>query len=299
MFENNVEHGIPDEKTPLHVSEFKRFRRVFFSRKLVIFGITIILLAVIIAVFAPFIAPYNPNRVDLSVRLAGPSIKHWLGTDSVGRDVLSRLIYGSRISLLVSVIAIIISSSIGMFLGLLAGYYEGLVNTVIMRIIDSLMSVPMLLLAITLAAVLGSGIVNIVIALGVAMVPTYARLMCGQALTIKQNEYVLAGHSIGASNLRIMLRHVFPNCLPPLIVMMTLQLGTAILTEAGLSFLGVGINPPTASWGNMVREGYNYLKQDWMLTLPPGIAIMLVVFSFNMVGDGLRDALDPRLRGTL
>jgi ABC-type dipeptide/oligopeptide/nickel transport system permease subunit len=168
-----------------------------------------------------------------------------------------------------------------------------------MRIIDALMTFPMILFALTLAAILGSGLLNIVLALGIVLISPYARLMCGQAITVKQNDYVFAARSIGAGSLWIMVRHVFPNCFPPLIVLMTMQLGTTILAEASLSFLGVGINPPGAAWGAMVNEGYRYLLMSPILSFAPGLAIMLVVFAFSMVGDGLRDALDPRLRGTL
>jgi ABC-type dipeptide/oligopeptide/nickel transport system permease subunit len=191
------------------------------------------------------------------------------------------------------------ASGAGMFFGLVAGYFGGWSYVIIMRVMDALMTIPMLLLALTIAAVLGSGLINVIIALGVALIPTYARLMCGQALSVKQNDYILAGHSMGASNTRIMFLHILPNCMPPLIVMMTMQLGMTILAEAGLSFLGIGLKPPTASWGGMVNDGYEYLLTAPILSFAPGFAIMLVVFAFNMVGDGLRDALDPRLKGIL
>ena len=251
------------------------------------------------AVFSPLIAPYNPYAQNLDNVMAKPSLAHWLGTDTVGRDTLSRIIYGSRTSLIVGVVALGLAAGIGMFLGLVAGYFGGITNLIIMRFIDTLMTIPMMLLALTIAAVLGGGLTNVIIALGIALIPTYARLMCGQAMAIKQNDYVTAARSIGAGNLRTMIRHVAPNCFPPLIVMMTMQIGITILAEAGLSFLGIGINPPGAAWGAMVSEGYRYLTTNPMLSFAPGLAIMLVVFAFNMIGDGLRDALDPRLRGTL
>jgi ABC-type dipeptide/oligopeptide/nickel transport system permease subunit len=186
-----------------------------------------------------------------------------------------------------------------MILGLVAGYFEGPVHAVIMRCIDALMSIPLIMLSLAIASVLGGGLFNIVVALGVAMVPAYARVMCAQALSVKQNDYITASRSMGASNLRTMLLRVAPNCFPPLLVIMTMQVGMAILAEAGLSFLGVGVYPPQAAWGGMVSEGYKYLNEAPMLSFAPGLAIILVVFSFNMVGDGLRDALDPRLRGIL
>jgi ABC-type dipeptide/oligopeptide/nickel transport system permease subunit len=186
-----------------------------------------------------------------------------------------------------------------MTLGLVAGYFGGLVHTIIMRFIDAMMAMPMILLALTIAALLGSGIRNIVIALGIAMIPPYARLMCAQTLTVKERDFVAFSRAIGASDRRTMLRHVAPNCFPPLIVLMTMMLGGSIMAEAGLSFLGVGIRPPGAAWGAMVSEGYRYLISSPILSIAPGVAIMLTVFAFNMVGDGLRDALDPRLRGTI
>ena len=191
------------------------------------------------------------------------------------------------------------SCVIGMSLGTIAGYYGGWVHTVIMRLVDALMSFPMIILALLVAAVLGGGIKNVIIALSVAMMQAYTRLMCGQVISVRENDYIQAERSIGSTNFRIMLRHIVPNCLPPLIVMVTMQLGIAILSEAGLSFLGIGITPPTPAWGSMVNDGREYLLTNPILSFTPGLAIMLVVFAFNMVGDGLRDALDPRLRGTL
>jgi peptide/nickel transport system permease protein len=282
-----------------HVGEFRRFRRTFLGRKIVIFGFVVILVLIIMAIFAPLLAPYGPYKIDLNQQLAQPSREHLLGTDAFGRDTLSRIIYGSRTSLLVGIVAVGIAASVGILLGLTAGYFGGISHAFIMRLMDSMMSFPMILLALVIAALLGGGLKNVIIALGVGLVPGYARLMCGQTLSVKQNDYIMAGRAMGASNLRIMFRHLLPNCFPPLIVMMTMMLGTAILAEAGLSFLGVGMAPPGAAWGSMVSDGYGYLLSNPILSFAPGIAIMFVVFAFNMVGDGLRDALDPRLRGTL
>ncbi len=282
-----------------HTNEFRRFLRVLFGRGLVIFGAVIILLAILTAIFAPYLAPYDPYEQNLAESLVKPSAHHLLGTDSLGRDTLSRLIFGSRNSLLVGLVALGIAASIGIIMGLFAGYLGGWVYNVIMRFIDSLMCFPMILLALVIAALLGGGIKNVMVALGVAMLPGYARLMCGQVLSVRENDYVLAANSEGASNLRIMFNHILPNCFPPLIVLMTMQIGAAILAEAGLSFLGVGIEPPAAAWGLMVNDGRYYLLSNPLLSFAPGMAIMLVVFAFNMVGDGLRDALDPRLRGML
>jgi len=186
-----------------------------------------------------------------------------------------------------------------MALGLLAGYFGGWVNTFIMRLMDALMTVPSIMLALAIGSALGGGLTNVMISLGISIIPTYARLMCAQVLTVKQQDYVMASEVIGGSDLRVMLTHVFPNCLSPLIVLITLNLGVAILAEAGLSFLGLGINPPGAAWGAMVSDGYLFLSTNPVLSFAPGFCVMLVVLAFNLVGDGLRDALDPRLRGTL
>lgn len=286
-------------EAPPRVSEFRRFCRVFLSRKVVMFGLIIIAGLILTAILAPFIAPYNPYDMDSHHQLSQPSREHLLGTDNIGRDTLSRIIYGSRVSLMVGFIAVGIAASIGMMLGLIAGYSGGITFAVIMRLMDAMMSFPMILLSLVIAAMLGGGLKNVMIAIGIGMIPGYARMMCGQTLSIRENDYVMAERAIGASSLRIMVYHIFPNCLPPLIVMMTMQLGMAILAEAGLSFLGIGMEPPGAAWGSMVSDGYRYLLRNPALSFSPGVAIMLVVFSFNMVGDGLRDALDPRLRGTL
>jgi peptide/nickel transport system permease protein len=281
------------------MSEFRRFTRVFFGRKVVIFGMVIIFLFIMVAIFAPWLAPYDPYQPDLDHVLVMPNSEHLLGTDAVGRDTLSRLIYGSRTSLLVGTSALCIGAIVGLTMGLVAGYFAGIANLIIMRIIDALMSFPMILFALAMAAFLGGGLTNVVIALGVGLIPLYARLMCGQVISIKENEYITASRSIGSSPLRLMLRHIIPNCLPPLIVMVTLMMGSTILAEAGLSFLGIGIEPPGAAWGSMINDGYQRIRSYPILSFAPGLAIMIVVFSFNMVGDGLRDALDPRLRGTL
>jgi peptide/nickel transport system permease protein len=285
-------------KSPHRISETRRFLRIFLGRGVVVFGLVFVLLFVILAVFGPWLAPYEPNTIT-SDRLQSPSWSHWLGTDDFGRDSLSRLIIGSRNSLMVGVVAVGIAAGIGIVAGMLAGYYGGIVNAVIMRIVDALMSFPMILLALLIAGLLGNGLSNVMIALGIAMIPVYARLMCGQVLQIRENDYVLAGRSMGSSNWRLMFRHILPNSFPPLIVLITMQIGSAVLAEAGLSYLGIGITPPDPSWGAMVYNGFKFIITNPLLSFIPGIAIMLIVFAFSMVGDGLRDALDPRLRGTL
>ena len=281
------------------ITEFQRFRRVFFGRKVVIFGFVIIVLLILTAIFAPLIAPYDPYEIDMANALQNPSTSHWLGTDEIGRDVLSRLIYGTRTSLMVGIVAVSVAVFIGVALGLISGYFGKWLDNVIMRFIDALMAIPGLVLALVFAAILGGGLKNIMIAVGVSMMPTYCRLMRGQVFSIKSADYILAAHSLGSNDIRIMVKHILPNCLPPLIVLMTVQLGMAILIEAGLSFIGIGIAPPGAAWGGMVNEGYAYLMMNPVLSFAPGLSIMVVVLAFNLVGDGLRDALDPRLRGIL
>ena len=280
-------------------SGWRRFIRVFFGRKIVLFGLIVVGLYILVAIFAPLLAPYDYTETNTSQVLVQPSGEHWLGTDTVGRDVFSRLIYGIRPTLIVGSVTILFAAACGTILGLVAGYFGGWIQTIIMRFIDALMGFPMLLLALVIAAVLGGGMRNIIIALGVALVAGFARVMCAQTMTIKENDYITAGRSLGFTNWRLMFSHIVPNAFPPMIILATMNIGMVILMEAGLSFLGIGIQQPDAAWGSMVAAGYNRLGSNPALSVAPGLAIMLIVFSLNMVGDGLRDALDPRLRGTL
>ncbi len=289
---------MPEEGLP-PIDEFRRFVRVLLSRSVVVFGTVVILATLFAATFSPIIAPYDPDAQGLDDVLQQPNSKHLLGSDSLGRDTLSRIIFGTRITLLVGVGTVIIAASLGTVIGLIAGYFGGWVFTIIMRFTDGVMAVPPLLLALVIAALLGTGVRGVMIAVSFALLPGYIRLICGQVLSVKENEYVMAARSIGVSGIGIMARHILPNCLSPLIVQMTMMMGLAILIEASLSFLGLGIKPPSAAWGSMVYDGYKYLVMRPILSIAPGLAIMLVVFAFNMIGDGLRDALDPRLRGTL
>jgi peptide/nickel transport system permease protein len=286
-------------KTQPRVSESRRFFKVMFSRWIVILGSVIILMLILTAIFAPLLAPYKPNVINLVESVQQPSSRHLLGTDEMGRDVLSRIIYGSQIAILVGVVVVTVSGAIGMLLGLIAGYFGGWTETIIMRLMDALMSLPPLVLMLAISVMLGGGLKNVLAALAVGFMPTYCRLMCGQVLSTKENDYIMAANVIGASHLRIMFRHLVPNVFPTLFVMVTMDLGFAILAEASLSFLGIGINPPTATWGAMINSGQRYLFTNPLLSIAPGMAIVLVVLAFNLVGDGLRDALDPRLRGRI
>jgi peptide/nickel transport system permease protein len=280
-------------------SEFRRVVSVFFGRPLPVIGLVIIAAFVLTACFGPLFAPHDPYKMNIVQKLKQPSYEHLLGTDSLGRDTLSRIIYGSRTSLIIGISAIAISSFIGLSLGLIAAFFYGIWYHVIMRFIDALMAFPMLLLALLIASLLGGGMRNVIIALGIGMISPPCRMMCGVALSIKENDYVLAARAMGMSNTRTMLSQILPNAFPPLLVMITIGLGATILAEAGLSFLGIGITPPTPAWGSMVNDGYKFLFTSPVLSIAPGLAIMLVVFGFNMMGDGLRDALDPRLRGVI
>lgn len=278
-------------------SEFWRITRTFLKRKVSAFGLVVILALFIVGGLAPMLAPYDPYDVDPANALAQPSRAHVLGTDSVGRDVLSRIIYGARTSLIIGFAIILVSSVLGIFFGMVAGYFGGWTFVIIMRFTDAWMSFPNILMMMLLVTILGSGIQMIVIAIGTTMASGYVRMMCGQVLSIRENDYILAGRAIGASSMRIMFLHLLPNAFPPLIIMMTMGIGGAIMAEAGLSFLGLGVPPPTAAWGAMVNKGYPYLLNNPILSIAPGVCIMLIVFAFTMMGDGLRDALDPRLRG--
>jgi ABC-type dipeptide/oligopeptide/nickel transport system permease subunit len=295
---NNVA-AVDFSEVPPKIKEWRRFVRVFFSRGIVVFGLVILLLMLITAIFAPLLAPYPPNKIHPADSLAGPSKTHLLGADKIGRDTLSRLIYGTRTALIVGFVTVFLSALIGITLGLIAGHFGGILNMLIMRSMDALMCFPMIMLALLISAVLGGGMKNVIIALTFASVPVYARVVHGLTLSIRENDYILAERAMGSSSLRIMFGHILPNAFAPLIVIITLQLGNLILSEAGLSFLGIGITAPQAAWGSMVSDGRQYLLNHPILSIAPGIAIMLVVFAFNLVGDGLRDALDPRLRGFL
>jgi peptide/nickel transport system permease protein len=285
---------------PPKVNETKRFIKVFLGRPVVIIGAVILLAFFICAAIPGLLSPFDPVIQDLNHTLALPGeAGHWLGTDALGRDMFSRIIFGARTALIVAVFAIAFSTITGTVLGLAAGYFGGWTYSVIMRFIDALMAFPGMLLMLSVAALLGGGIKMVIIALGIGGIAGYTRVMCGQVMSLKENDYVLAERSLGASSRRIMFNHLFPNAFPPMIVMMTLAVGMTIMMAASLSYLGIGIKEPTVDWGSMVNDGNRYLLSRPLLSLVPGAVIALAVFGFNMVGDGLRDALDPRLRGTL
>jgi peptide/nickel transport system permease protein len=259
-------------------------------------SLVVLLGLIICAIFADYIAPYPYDLQDYNHTFEFPSKKHLLGTDNFGRDILSRIIYGSRISLIVGFSSIIVAIIFGGLLGAISGYYGNKVDNAIMRAMDVLMAIPGMLLAISLAAALKPGLMNLVIAIAIADVPGYARVVRASVLTIKEQEYIEAAECIGAPDSRIILQHIIPNCLAPIIVQATLGMAGAILSASALSFLGLGIQPPTPEWGSMLSSARQYIRTYWHMTTFPGIAIMITIFALNVLGDGLRDALDPRLK---
>jgi peptide/nickel transport system permease protein len=262
-------------------------------------GMTMIVLMCVVAIMAPVLAPFNPSAQSSEDVLKGPGAggPHLLGTDEYGRDLLSRIIWGTRVSLQVGLVSVLVGFGIGVPGGLMAGFLGGKTETAIMRLTDMLMAFPTLLLALLIVTALGGSLVNEILAIGVALTPHFVRLAHSLALTTKANDYIMAARALGGSSLRIMLRHIFPNTISTLLVVATLYIATAIRTEAGLSFLGLGVPPPTPSWGNILSEGRQYIKDCPWLTTFSGLAIMLAVLAFNLMGDALRDVLDPRLRG--
>lgn len=272
-------------------------RRLFRENKPAAFSAVLICLMILAAILAPVLTPYSYEEIiDPLNRLAAPSAQHPLGTDEIGRDVLTRLLYGARISLLVGIVPTLISMAAGAALGILAGYVGGKVDTVIMRLADVMLAFPSMLLAMVIMYTLGDGIINIFLALALVNWASVARIVRAETLKLRETEYIEAARTIGVSPLKIMCRHILPNCLPSLIVLFTLNIPSAILSESSLSFLGLGIQKPMASWGLMVNTGRQYLYTNPWLSLAPSLAIMLVVLAFNFLGDGLRDILDPHLK---
>jgi peptide/nickel transport system permease protein len=263
--------------------------------KLAIAGGCMVLCVFIVAIFAPVLAPYNPNEIDRHNILSAPSDRHLLGTDDLGRDVLSRMIYGSRISLLVGFVAVGISVLIGIILGSLAGYHGGIIDRIIMRFVDIMLSIPSFFLILAVIAFIGPSIWNIMVVIGVTQWMSVARFVRAEFLSLRNREYVLSAQSLGLSQIRVMLRHMLPNSLAPVLVSAILGVAAAILVESGLSFLGLGVQPPIASWGNILTLGKSNIEIAWWLSVYPGLAILVTVLGYNLLGEGLRDAIDPRL----
>lgn len=266
------------------------------KNKTAILGLCIIVALILTAIFAEQIAPYGYDDQNLRQIFAPPSKEFLMGTDNLGRDILSRVIYGSRISLQVGLVSVGIAAGFGVILGLLAGFYGHLLDDIVMRVLDIVFAIPEMLLAIAIAATLGDGLVNLMIAVGISNIPRYARVTRSAALSVKGHEYIEAARAIGASDLHIIFRHVLPNCMAPIIVQITMGVASSILSASALSFIGLGIQPPIPEWGAMLSAGRDYMRDHWHVVTFPGLMIMITVYALNLFGDGLRDALDPRLK---
>lgn len=260
-------------------------------------GAVIVLLLILAGIFAPLLTPFDPVRQDLRSVLQPPSATHLLGTDNLGRDVLARILYGARLTLFIGAFAVGVGLLFGVPLGIISGYYRGIADQVIQRLMDLMLSFTSFLLALTLVALLGVGLTNVIVAVGIATIPRFARLVRSTVLSLREVTYIEASQALGAPDRRVLLKHILPNSLAPVIVQATLSMGSTILTAAGLGFLGLGVQPPTPEWGAMLGEGRNYIFSQPSVTTFPGLAIFLAVVGFNLLGDGLRDALDPQLRG--
>ena len=276
------------------VSQRTRAWRTFRRNKSAVVGLGMIIFVIMVAVLAPLLAPYNPINQNTIDRLAEPSSEHWLGLDHLGRDVLSRIIYGTRIALLVGVASVALGGVLGTAMGIVAGYFGGRISLMIMRLVDILLSFPDLITGLLVMAVLGTGMTKLIIAIGLTIAPRFARIAHGQTLSIKEKEFVEAARASGQRTFVLMSRHILPNVAGELLVLASLWTAAAIRLEASLSFVGLGVQPPTATWGQMIRDGTVYLTNLPLLSLAPGVALLFTVFAFNLVGDGLRDVLDPR-----
>lgn len=286
----------PEPSQPAPRSNLRRAWTQLRRNRAALAGLLVIALLVFTAVFAPFLTPYDPYRVSLEARLQPPANGHLLGTDELGRDILARLLYGARVSLWVGIVTVGLAAVIGVSGGLLAGYVGGLLDALIMRMVDIFLAFPVIILAIAIVAVRGPGLNNVLIALAMVYWTNYARVARSVVLTLREEEYTWAARTLGAGPLRIVFTHLLPNAIAPMVVLASLGMGNAILAEAALSFLGLGIQPPEASWGSMLNSGMQFLRDASFLTTFPGLFIFLTVLGFNLLGDGLRDALDPRMR---
>lgn len=294
--ERTAREDLRQEIRPQRQGRFARFWREYSRSRGAIIGAVVLILLVLMAIFAHVIEPYDPLGVNPPIALHGPAAAHPMGTDEYGRDVLSRVIDGSRISLAIGLFAVLISVTLGTALGLVAGYSGNVLDGIIMRAIDMLLAFPGILLALAIVAALGASITNLVIAVGIGTMPVYARVTRGSVLSAKEEVYVEAGRVVGCGPVRLMLRHILPNIFAPVLVLSTIGVAYSILNGAALSYLGVGAQPPRAEWGLMISNGRNYLNDAWWITTFPGIALAITVLVINLAGDGLRDAFDPRAR---
>jgi len=278
-------------------TQAKVFWRYFKRNRLAVGGLAVIALTFLIASFAFFLAPNDPGKTDVSMKLQPPSLQHFLGTDQLGRDVFSRMLFGSRVSLSVGFVAVAISICIGILVGAISGYYGRWIDTVLMRFVDIMLCFPSFFLILTVVALLGPSLFKVMVVIGITSWMGTSRFVRAEFLSLRERDFAQAAKALGVKDRRIIFRHILPNALAPVFVTATLDVATAILVEAGLSFLGFGVQPPAPSWGNILTEGRTYIFDAWWLTVFPGLAILVTVLSFNLLGEGLRDALDPRLRG--
>jgi peptide/nickel transport system permease protein len=291
-----IQPGFSESKTPLFSMRLKQFWESFSKNKAAVVGGAIVLIYILVAIFAPVLAIYDPYEIQLSNKLQPPSLEHWMGTDDKGRDILARILYGSRLSMGVGFAAVSFGAFFGIIMGLVAGYYGGWIDTLISRILDVMLAFPGILLALAIISALGPSLINVMIAVGVFSIPLFARIVRGSMLETKKLEYIDAIRSLGANDATIIFKHILPNILSPIIIQGTLRLATAILSAAGLSFLGLGAQPPSPEWGTMLSNGRDFLFSAPYMAVFPGLAISILVLGFNLFGDGLRDALDPRLK---
>lgn len=291
---SNASAAMSPESSIAIVSQRQRAWRTFARNRSAVVGLAMVISIILIAVFAPLIAPHNPLTQSITNRLEGPSPGYPLGRDAYGRDVLSRIIYGTRVALQVGIFSVLLGGVVGTTIGVVAAYFGGKVEAGLMRLVDILLAFPDLIMGLLVMAVLGPGLLKLIVAIAFTLVPRFARIAYGQTLSIKEKEYVDAAHALGQHNRVILYRHILPNIGGELVVLASLWIAAAIRLEASLSFIGLGVPPPTPTWGQMIREGTVYLSSLPLLSLAPGVALLLTVFAFNLVGDGLRDVLDPR-----
>ncbi|WP_404293589.1 ABC transporter permease [Cytobacillus kochii] len=293
---SELNHSVSQVLNKPKESQIKNALAILLSNKAAMIGAMIIIFYLLIALFAPLLAPYDPYAINLDNKFIPPSADHWMGTDDKGRDILSRLLYGSRLSMGVGFAAVAFGALFGIMCGLIAGYYGKWVDSIIMRVMDILLAFPGILLALAIIAALGPSLINVTVAVGAFSVPLFARIVRGSTLEVKKLEYIDAVRSLGANDFVIIFKHILPNILSPIIIQGTLRLATAILSAAGLSFLGLGAQPPSPEWGTMLSSGRDFLFSAPYIALFPGLAISILVLGFNIFGDGLRDALDPRMK---
>ncbi|TFD92871.1 ABC transporter permease [Jeotgalibacillus sp. R-1-5s-1] len=296
MSENTVNEPVTAKRVNPRLENYKIIWKRLRKNKAALVGGYLILLFIIVAIIGPMLTTMSPNATDITNKLAPPSADNWFGTDDFGRDIFTRIIHGMWITLYVGFLSVIIGIALGVPLGVIAGYYGGIIDSIIMRIMDILLAFPGILLALAIVSVLGGSLQNVILAVGIFSVPAFARIVRGSTLSVKKLEYVDAVRALGASDFRIIFRHIMPNVMSPIIVQSTLRIATAVLTAAGLSFLGLGAQPPTPEWGAMLSDGRAYMYDAWHVAFFPGIMIVIVVLAFNIFGDGLRDALDPKMK---